>query len=131
MENRNFKSFYFDTIAAITGELAIDTVILALESLERLKVVRNFGKTENFGGDDYKGIDIIIYPFWGGRIWLQVKSSFNLRDKKRYNGRGIFYLAIPPKMEVYNVESRVSGILARVYEQRVKKKNRKMKSFSG
>jgi len=109
--------------------LAIDKVVLALKSLERLKVVRSFGETKNFGRDDCNGIDIIIYPSWGGRVWLQVKSSFNFRDKKKYNGRGIFYLAIPPGMEVYSVESRVSKILARVYEKRAKKRSRKTKSF--
>lgn len=128
MENKYYKKgLYSDAIAAIKGELAVEKVIIALKSLKRLKVVKNYGETDSFGKDDCNGVDVIIYPFWNGKICLQVKSSFNLEDKKRYNRRGIFYLAIPPKMRVYGVESRISKMLARVYER---KKGKKTKSFA-
>jgi len=130
VENKNHKrGFYSDAIAAIKGELAINKVIIALESLKKLKVVKNFGETDSFSNDDCNGIDVIIYPFWNGKICLQVKSSFNFKDKSRYNRRGIFYLAIPPKMEVYGVESRISKMLARAYERKMRKKDKKAKSF--
>ena len=123
----SFNHPYSSEISQIKGELAVEKVLLVLESLKRRKTIMNFGSTDAFTRDDSFGIDVIIYPIWGGKILLQIKSSFNLGQKKRYNRRGIYYLAVPPKMEQYVVEAKVSGILMNRYRRMIRRKERRGK----
>jgi len=120
----NFSSYpYSDTIAQIKREIAMEKVFQVLEGLKRWKIIKDFGLTDSFARDDSKGIDIIrIYPSWGGKILLQVKSKLDYYQKKSYDRQGIYCLAVSPRMERYEVEKKVSGILAGICRKKLRKK---------
>lgn len=124
MENNRERALS-DVIAQVRGEMAVEKVVSALDSLKRQKIVREFGITDQFSDDDIKGIDVIIYPSWGGKLLLQVKASFNRKDKRRYNRKGIYYLAAPPRIEGYEVEAMISKFLAKDFRRKYDKKNKK------
>ena len=116
---------YSPEISQIKGELAVDKVLSVLDGLKRRALIKDFGSTDAFGADDRSGIDILVYPKQGKKILLQIKSSYHESEKKKYNKKGIHYLAIPPAMEGYEVEAIVSKILARAAARESRKKKKK------
>ena len=81
------------------GEEAERKVFEVLEELKAEGVIKNCGKSFQFGKEDLSGRDMIIVTVDDGIIWLQVKSSFNLADREKYLRRGIHYLAVGQKTQ--------------------------------
>ncbi len=134
MNSEKVKNFsnqpYSIDIALIRGELAVEKVLLVLESYKRQKIIRNFGTTDAFSRDDSKGIDIFIYLNGEGKVLLQVKSSYHERERKRYNKRGRYYIAVPPRMGRYEVETLVAKILTIEIAKKLRKKANKKRYSS-
>ncbi len=123
MEKRK-KSYYqySGAIALIKGELAEEKVLCSLHCFKQLNLVRNFGSSVPFSDDDSYGIDITVYPVWGGKILLQVKSSFNREDKQKYEEKGIEYIVVPPSMGQEVVDEMVFQLLIKDCRRRMREK---------
>lgn len=115
---------YFYEIALIKGKLAVEKVLCSLRYFEQLNLIKSFGSSAPFSYDDCCGIDITIYPVWGGKILLQVKSSFNQEDKQRCEEKGIDYIVIPPSIEQEAVDEMVFELLIRDCHERIRKKRK-------
>ncbi|MCD6550389.1 hypothetical protein J7K24_02495 [bacterium] len=126
---------YSSTIAWLRGKIALKKVIYSLNYFKRIALIKNFGYSGDFSYDDRQGIDITIYPVWGGKIFLQVKSSYNKEEKEKYKKRGIYYIAANPSREQISIDREILNLLMNHLWKKIKQKRRKqrpqkIKSFS-
>ena len=96
-------------LAEERGKGAVARVEDVLTKLKDEGVINNFGQTTQFGDDDLFGIDFFII-FKGRMIKLQVKFSGNKKTARRYQRRGIEFIAVG-KMSDQEIKQRIIQIL--------------------
>lgn len=74
------------------GEESEEKVFEVLEELKEQGIIKNCGRSFQFGKEDLLGIDLMIVTVDDDVIYLQVKSSFNVFEKEKYRQKGIYYL---------------------------------------
>lgn len=92
-----------------------------------MALIKNFGYSGDFSCDDRKGIDITIYPVWGGKILLQLKSSYNKEEKEEYKKRGIYYIAANPSREQVSIDREILNLLMSNLWKKIKRKRKKQR----
>ena len=74
------------------GEGSEKKVFEVLEELKTEGIIKNCGRSFQFGMEDLSGVDIVMITLEDKVIYLQVKSSSNPVEKEKYRRRGIYYL---------------------------------------